>query len=345
MSTLGALLRNSSSEKSSPDDEKLMDLYWNRNELKKEFADLRSEKHRLQDVIKQRDGDIARLQQKLEHLEQLLIDQEWARNALVFYQLRGMNQRCQNRLGNFAEQLKQQREKRQYGQAMEQWQAKQTAETKAVDDKISTLRAERLQLEDQLKAMNRQLSDMNGVSRLFKGRSVTGDIDDLAQQISTKEQEEAALRESLAAIQAREKPAVTGLDVATKRQINFMILAFAQQLFAMFDDDELVLLVKEAGEKSAGAVKYGDDRDCEHLLTRVQRSADAMQKNGDFAETLQRRAVLIGERAEFNSSNDTVPVAGSVSTLFRIGATGLVTEDQARILGDNFWGIASVMSR
>ena len=116
-------------------------------------------------MIKQRDGDIARLQQKLEHLEQLLIDQEWARNALVFYQLRGMNQRCQNRLGNFAEQLKQQREKRQYGQAMEQWQAKQAAETKAVDDKISTLRAERLQLEDQLKAMNRQLSDMNGVSR------------------------------------------------------------------------------------------------------------------------------------------------------------------------------------
>lgn len=345
MSTLASLLRNNTSEKSSPDDEKLMDLYWNRNELKKEFADLRSEKHRLQDVIKQRDGDIARLQQKLEHLEQLLIDQEWARNALVFYQLRGMNQRCQNRLFNFAEQLKQQREKRQHGQAMQKWETALAADRKAVEDKISALRELRLQLEDQLKAMNRQLSDMNGVSRLFKGRSVTGDIDELAQQISVKEQEEASLRESLTEIQARQKPAVTGLDIATKRQINFMILAFAQQLYVMFDDDDLVLLVKEAGEKSAGAVKYGDDRDCEHLLSRIQRSAATMQKNADFAEILQRRAGLIGERAEFNSKSDAVPVAGSVATLFRIGATGLVTEDQARILGDNFWGIASVLSR
>ena len=45
-------------------------------------------------------------------------------------------------------------------------------------------------------------------------------------------------------------------------QSTYMILAFAQQLYLLFDDDELVSFVKEAGEKSAGAIKYGDDRDC-----------------------------------------------------------------------------------
>ena len=116
MSSLAALLRTNSDK--SQDDEKLLDLYWNRNELKKEFADLRSEKFRLQDKIKQQDGALARLQQKLDHLEEMLIDPEWGRNALVFYQLRGMGIRCQRKLACFAEQLKQQREQRQQSQIM-----------------------------------------------------------------------------------------------------------------------------------------------------------------------------------------------------------------------------------
>ena len=342
MSSLATLLRPN--EKSS-DDDKLLDLWGNRNELKKAFADLRKEKYRLQDRLKQQDGAIARLEQKLEHLEELLIDAEWARSALVFYQLRGLGMRCQRKLSCFAEQLKQQREQRQHAQAMAQWQQGVKGKLAAIESAIAKTRDSRIKLEDELRAMRRKLEDMGGVSRLLRGRSANADMEERAARIATKEREEAELREKLDVEKRRTPPQVAGLDVATKRSINLMILAFAQQLYLGFDDDDLVDLVKEACDKSAGSVKYGSDGDCDDLLRRIRRCASAMEKPGDFADELQRRAKLIGERAVFLAEADAVPSASSVETLFRFGASGLVSEGRARLLGDNYWGIAATLSR
>ena len=117
--------------------------------------------------------------------------------------------------------------------------------------------------------LNRRLADMSGVVKLFRGRSANEDVEALAVQIAAKEQDENALRTKLDDIRRREPPETLGLDIPTKRSINFMILAFAQQLYLMFDDDELASFVREANEKSPGAVKYGDHSDCEAILARI----------------------------------------------------------------------------
>ena len=49
--------------------EKLVELFRNRAELKKEFAELRKEKYRLEKRIREQHGATARIVQKLEHLE------------------------------------------------------------------------------------------------------------------------------------------------------------------------------------------------------------------------------------------------------------------------------------
>ena len=169
MSSLATLLKNSADK--SSDDEKLMDLFQNRNELKQEFAKLRNEKYRLQDRLKQQDGAIARLQQKLEQIEELLVDPEWARNIMTYYQLRGMGQRCQRKLARFAEQLKQQREQKIMDQALAGWRQELEQEIGTLDTQIADRRDTLIQLEDQLKAANRRLEDMGGISRMFKSRS------------------------------------------------------------------------------------------------------------------------------------------------------------------------------
>lgn len=343
LANIAALLRTNSEK--SQDDDKLLDLYWNRNELKKEFADLRREKFRLQDRLKQQEGATARVQQKLEHLEELLVDQEWARSALTFYQLRGLGLRCQRKLACFAEQLKQQRERRQQDQVMGQWRQSLERDIQIVESEIRRARDSRAQLEEQLVARKQSLDDMNGVSRLFRARSTNSEIDTLAERIEERRAEENRLLVKLGGIRSREAPETAGLDVTSKRSINFMILAFAQQLYVMFNDDELVCLVKEACEKSAGSVKYGSDADCDAILRRVKRSAEAMEQTGDFAEELQRRAKLVGERALFHDNADAVPAAGSVATLFRFGASGSVSEGELELLRDNYWSIGSVLSR
>ena len=343
MSSLTTMLRNTPTNES--EDDKLLDLFQNRNALKQEFAELRNEKYRLQDRIKQQDGAIARLQQKLDQLERLLVDPDWAHNILTFYQLRGLGLRCQSKIARFAEQLKQQRESKRQREVTERWRQDQRGEVEVLMGRLAEKRQAVADLEDRLQASNRQLESMGSIGRLFKRRALNQESDELVESIAQLESEEDELRQQIAAIESREPPGVVGLDLAAKRSINYMILAFAQQLYILHQDDELITFVREASEKSPGAVKYGDKQDCDSILGRVARSSENLFSGNDFAESLKVAAKLISERAVYQNDDDAVPAAGTVTTLFRVGKNGLVTEGDANILGSNLWGVAGVLSR
>lgn len=343
MSSLTAIFGNTADK--AQDSEKLLNLYWNRAELKKEFAGMRKEQFKLQDRIKQQEGATARLQQKLDHLEQLLIDPAWARNVVVFYQLRGLALRCQRKLSKFAEQLKQQREQRQHNSLLVQWNEQRTREMKVVESRIAEQQAAVQRLEGQLRAERQRLLSMTGFLKFFRRRSVTVILDKLAAQIDDAAQNEQSLRQKLDEIKSRRPPENQGLDLQTKRSINFMILAFAQQLLLHFADNDLAALAKEASEKSVGAINYGSPRECEQMLTRIQKRLDMLEQNTDFATILQNRAKMIAEKALFRTETDTVPVAGTVTTLFEIDRNGTVSTSEGNLLGENYWGIAKILSR
>src|SRR5690606_23780748 len=122
-----------------------------------------------------------------------------------------------------------------------------------------------------------------------------------------------ALLQKLDEIRKRIPPENQGLDVGSKRAINFMILAFAQQLLLLFADDDLASMAKEASEKSVGAINYGNRPACEQLLARIRKRAELIDQSSDFASVLQQRAKLISESALFRNDGDAVPIAGSVS--------------------------------
>jgi len=343
LSNLTAIF-GSSAEKSQ-DSEKLMDLYWNRAELKKEFAGMRKEQFRLEDKIKRQEGATARLQQKLDYLEDLLIDPQQAHNVVVYFQFRGMAMQSERKLAKFAEQLKQQREQKEHDSFLGDWNDKLLEEASQVKLQILEKRDQVQQLEDQLQAERQRLTAMSAFVRFFRGRSLTKLLDDLATQIETAQQEEQTLKEDVKIIKNRQPPGSQGLDIATKRSINLMILAFAQHLYVHFANDDLVDLIKEAGEKSVGAIAYGSKYECEQLLTRMQKCNEKFEQNTDFADTLQKRALLLGERAKFHQNTDAVPDSESVRALFRIGDDGLIRESDVNMLGDNYWGISKVLSR
>lgn len=343
MSSLTAIFGHSAEK--SQDSEKLLHLYWNRAELKKEFAGMRNEQFKLQDKIKEQEGVAARLQQKLDHLEELLIDPDWAHNVIVFYQLRGLALRCQRKLAKFAEQLKQQREQKQHNRLLVSWNEERTREARVLERQISEKRAAVQQSEDQLQAERRRLMSMSGFLKIFRRRSVTAILSNLSEKIEAAQQEEQALLRSVQQIQERKPPDNQGLDTPSKRSINLMIIAFAQQQFLTFADNELAALAKEASEKSVGAINYGMRIDCEQLLGRVQKRIQMMEQASDFAGVLQRRSKLLGEKALYRNESDVIPVSATVATLYEIDNNGIVSEGQANMLGENWWGISKILSR
>jgi hypothetical protein len=60
---------------------------------------------------------------------------------------------------------------------------------------------------------------------------------------------------------------------------------------------------------------------------------------------LQERAKLIGEKAQYHDDAAVVPAADSVKTLYRFSEDGSVAESEANLLGENYWGLANVLSR
>jgi len=182
------------------DNEKLVELFRNRAELKKEFAALNKERYRLQQLVKEQQGATARITQRLDHLESLLVDPEWVNTVVVFYQLRAVNRRCQGKLAKFAEQLKQQREKRVRDAQLRAWRDKCNTRRATLDGKLDKHREKLRLLEGELQAERRRAESMSGFSRLFKARTASDELADLTAKVDAARQAEEALLEKVEAI-------------------------------------------------------------------------------------------------------------------------------------------------
>lgn len=327
------------------DNDKLVDLFRNRAELKKEFDAVRDEKYQLQDRIKQHEGATARVQQKMDHLESLLLDREWVHNVVAFYQLRRLAAHCNAKLSRFAEELKQQREQRLHAKTMEAWTEQRDGQAASIESEVGEHRLQVQLLEDQLQAERHKLTTMNGVSKMFRGRGLKTEIDLIVARIEAGQAREQELLQNLENVHNKKAPDNGGLDDATKRSINFMILSFAQQLYLHFADENLGELAKEASEKSVGAINYGTKSECDEVIERIERRWDSMESVSDIADVLQHRAKLIAKHAVFRNNDDVVPVAGTVATVFAIDANGVVREKDANLIGENYFGISKVLSR
>jgi hypothetical protein len=327
------------------DNDKLVDLFRNRAELKKEFAALRNEKFQLQDRIKAHEGATARVQQKMEHLENLLLDREWVHNVVAFYQLRRLAAHCNAKLIRFAEQLKQQRESRVHSKVLGEWNQQRAEQAAVIDNDISEIRLQTQLLEDQLQAERHKLMTMNGISKMFGGKTLSEEVAAISDRIAAGQARESELMEALENVHNLAPPDHEGLDNATKRSINFMILAFAQQLYLHFAEDDLVRLAKDANEKSVGAVNYGSKYECDEIIEKIEKRWDSMESVTDYADVLQKRAKFIADRAKFRDVDDVIPISGTVATVFAIDANGVVKEKDANLLGDNYFGLTKVLSR
>ena len=344
MTSLTAIF-GSSQEKTEEESDKLLNLYWNRAELKKEFANLRNEQFQLKDCIKRQEGSTARIQQKLDHLEQLLLDPEWVYNVVTYYQLQALNLRCKSKLAKFAEQLKQQREQKQNSQLLGDWNERQAEESAEIELQIGEQRMQLQLLEDQLQSERQRLVSMSGFVRFFRRGSITAILDNLAETIDRTQVAEEQLLLRYDEVQKQQAPDTQGLDIATKRSINSMILAFAQQLYLHFSRDGVAGMAKEAGEKSVGAINYGSKADCDRVIERVRKRIESFEKESDFAQILQQRARLIAENAIFRNDDEAVPASGSVATLYEISANGVIKTRDANLLGQDYWSIAGILSR
>lgn len=327
------------------DTDKLVDLFRNRAELKKEFAALRNEKYQLESRVKEHRASIERVQQKLQHLESLLLDPEWVHNVVTFYQLRRLAAHCESRLARFAEQLKQQREQRIVERVMTAFRRTQDEKRGEIEARIGEHRMRVQTLEDQLQAERHKLQTMGGLSKMMKGKAQAESVDEIEATIAEAQASETELLQELDRIEQLEPPPHEGLNVGDKRSINFMVLSFAQQMYLDYFEDNLAALAKEASDKSVGAVNYGNKADCDEILACLWKRREEVDQQENSTDLLQKRAKLISQHAVFRNDDDAVPAPGTVATVYDVNHNGVVSKFDGNLLGENYFGVAKVLSR
>ncbi len=332
-----------------PEEEQLLKLFWNRAELKKELAQLRRDRERLMDQLRQQESVNLRSQQRLEQLENLLVDPLQASNALVYYQLRGVWQQCHKRLARVARELTERQQQREEQHARDLFERRRGGEIAALDARIADLDRSLRAAADDHDALVKRLRELQGFWNYFRRRAV----DERAQAARAALD---GLQSQLDRLQATRRehetepvPPKSGISVAGQRNINLAIIAMAQQLLVHFAEHNVAGLAREAALRELADVSYGSIAECQVL----GRTIDGVVRKLDAPERLnalvRRRAEFLNRTAQYRRDGDTVPVAGSfavVPLVITEAGEPRPVDDRVipvNVLADEYWDIYPIL--
>lgn len=331
------------------EDERLLQLYWNRAELKKELGRLQAEHLQLLEQIKKQEGAAIRAREQLDELERHLGDPDAATHALVYFQLRGLWRACAAKLARFAQQLQaqqQDRERRRQLIEFDQARRRQVAES---GQRLSAARAAADSLEAQLKLMEAEFASRRGFWNYFLRRTLAEEIVSVRETWDTAATQVTDLSDDRAEIEGQAPPAFPGISVDGKRIVNTAVIAYAQQLARLLSNGGLAVLAKETTATRVLDIKYGDRDDCARLMALLREAISVVSDESENLAGLKECTDNLRAQASYRSDADTVPLTDSIGTLSLPSApvSGLesINRTGINVLVDDYWDLYQALLR
>lgn len=321
-------------EQSQNGDDRLLDLYWNRAQLKKEYVSLRKDRYQLLDALTEEEGKTARLKQKIEYLEDLLGDPETASSTLVYYRLRKIWRHRNKRLLVFSSRLREQCELRESMAMQQSWagdvEAKQLTIARRLADRTKRLQA----LQNEADFVSEQVGDLGGIFNIFRRRSAKVELETLGAKTAQIINDIAELKKQRAKLAVLESPQLENLSLENRRAINLTVLSLALTLAEHYSAHGIAELAKAAIDRPVGATIYGSSTECEAIVSRIDgltQSFDNLEKDKAFVTELKRQAHDLQCAAAYNKETDAIPTPGSLN------------EQQINVLAEDYWSLSHAM--
>jgi predicted nucleic acid-binding Zn-ribbon protein len=324
-------------------DERLLQLFWNRAELKKELTRLQDERLKLLEQIRNQETATARAKEHVQVLEEYLGNPEIAVHALVYFQLRAVWRTAGARLGRFAEQLKQQQTDREQRRQVIEFDQTRRRELADFDRRIHDARSRADMLEAQIKLMEAKLTAMRGFWNSFRRRGLAEEIEAERAQWDQAVTLVTDLSDDRTNLEETPPPEFPGISVDGRRVVNTAVIAYAQQLVAALAAGGLAMLAKETTSKRLFDVRYGSPTDCARLMTLLRDVLAMLNDEAENVSGLKERTDAVRAAASYRSDADTVPLTDSIGTLPVPTApvSGLETANRAgvNVLVDDYWDL------
>ena len=324
-------------------DERLLQLFWNRAELKKELTRLQDERIKLLEQLRGQETATARAKEHVQVLEEYLGNPEIAVHALVYFQLRAVWRTAGARLARFAEHLQQQQTDREQRRQMIEFDQTRRRELADFDRRIHDARSRADMLEAQLKLMDGKLAAMRGFWHYFRRRRLAEEIEVERAQWDQAVMLVTDLSDDRTNLEETPPPEFPGISVDGRRVVNTAVIAYAQELVISLAAGGLAMLAKETTSKRLFDVRYGSPTECARLMTLLRDALAMLKDENENLAGLKERTDTVRASASYRSDADTVPLTDSIGTLPGPTApvSGLETANRAgvNVLVDDYWDV------
>jgi hypothetical protein len=314
----------------SPEEERLIALFRNRAELKKELLVLDDERHRLQDRLKLQEGATMRAEEQLEALEQCLGRPEEGYKCLAYFQLRAVWHAAARRLARFSEALTREREQLERQRQLADFERGKRARVADVDRELLEARV----LADQLRAEQRlvaqRLATLGGFWNYFRRRQLVDQLGVRRQRVNAAQAQVAELERRRVEADSAPPPLFEGLSVEGRRIVNLEVIACAEALLEQLNRSGLADLVRESMLRRVYDTSYGGREECLALMQRASRAIGELEHLQDDRADVQARAGRLQRSVGYRDEAGTVPLQETLQA-------------SAPLLLDEYWDIYKVL--
>ncbi len=319
--------------------ERLLKLFWNRAELKKELQSLDDQLHNLRNKLKQQENANPRLQKQLEQLEVLLGNSERGVDALVHFGLRALWRACREQLEKFAAELKRERQDAQRKQQLAEFQQDRAERLKVADERLRQAQEVADAERGRLAESERRLGQLQRFWHYFKRRTLAAEIVGQRDRCVVSEHHLGEMREAHRTIDKEPWPEFPGLTIEGRRLVNLAVIAYAQHLFARLAVSGLAMDARLANNRSVESAKHGSLDACLSRLREIAQALALVNAQDGLLAEIKKRGEKMVTAATWRNANETVPQPASLPP----AATGGVPD--ANVLVDDYWDVYKVLLR
>jgi hypothetical protein len=326
------------------EEERLLKLFWNRAELKKELARLDDQLYQLRDRLKQQEAVTARAADEMESLETLLGNPEHGFGALVHFQLRALWKACRVQLEQFGSELKRQQEDRERKRQLVEFHQDRQARLALADERLADAARAVAAEESALHANEARLQGMTSFWHYFRRRALTAEMEQQRLRGARAAQYLADMREARRTIEKEPWPEFAGLPLDARRAINLAVIAYAQLLYARLAEAGLALQARVARQKSVHDTRFGAREECMAMMADIAAAMKLVRLQKDLAAEIRARTETLRNAVVYRNPQDSVPDHASLPSAFT-NRSGGVSVREPNVLADDYWDVYVVLLR
>jgi hypothetical protein len=329
------------SEPSLEENERVLQLFQNRADIKRAYAELQTEAYQARDRVKQQEGVSRRLQEDLAALEARLADPLQGQRMLVSYQLRDIWKTGAWRVATLIGELSAQHEERERRDYVAEFNRGLFVRQQQLQTELTEAEQSVAEMRGRLLELTRARARSNAWWHFFERQRLDTEL--AAQQIMAQSCQHHAqqMRGKLEQVTAGGGLQFPGLKLDSRRAINITAIAYAEVLALRLARTGLLDRVREACRRAEPLESYGNIEGCQKLMSDIAVAREVLVRSAAVAEEIRLRALRLQAQARYRSEQDAIPTEESAQGPMQPGDV----QQAPPVLRDDWWDLGDALLR